>query len=89
MAKELTEEEKRGFRDLEERFTEHLDQYRLRKVAQHRSGEKTEGELEAELQGLEDYLGGCQRSEIDDLLINIEFISAKVGVLKRILGKAE
>ncbi len=86
MAKELTEEELCGVRDLEENFSEHLERYRLRKVADLQSGDKTEAELRDELKGLEEYLEGCRRSEIDDLLVNIEFYGAKVGVLKRILG---
>ena len=40
MAKELTEEEQCGVRDLEEKFTEHLERYRLQKVAELDTGGK-------------------------------------------------
>lgn len=83
MAKELTEEELCGVKDLEEKFTEHLERYRVKKVTEHERG--ASAELQEELEGLEEYHEGCRNSEIDDLLINIEFCAAKIGVLRRIL----
>jgi hypothetical protein len=89
MAKELTEEEQCGMKDLEENFTEHIERYRIKRITHRESGKKTTEDLQDELNDLEDYLEGCRNSEIDDVIINIEFASAKAGVLRRILGDDE
>ena len=87
MAKELSEEERTSLSDLEENFQDHVDRYRKQKESELDAAGKMK--LLEELNGLQSYLEGCRRSEIDDLLITIEFKSAQAGVLKRILGMEE
>ena len=83
MVKELSEEERISIGDIEENFQEHVDRYRTRKESEL----EAEGEMKLleELNGLQSYLEGCRRSEIDDLRINIDFCEAKVEILKTIL----
>ena len=87
MAKELLYEEWISHSDLEENFQGHVDRYRKRK--ENELGGEGEMKLLEELNGLQSYLEGCRRSEIDDVHINIEFKSAQMGVLKRILRMKE
>ena len=81
--KQLSDTEKDYFDDLAQNFDSHIDKYKTQKEQELSQGKKDE--LEAELQGLEAYFDGCQRGEISDLVINIDFCYAKICALRQLL----
>lgn len=81
--KQLSENEKQHYSDLEQNFTQHIDKYRNEKQQELQQGK--EKELTVELQNLEEYYALCMRGEVSDLIVNIDFCGAKIGVLKEIM----
>ena len=82
--RQLSEEEKNYYNDLEQNFDKHVEKYRNLKEQELQQGKKAE--LEAELYRLDEYYSGCMRGEISELRLNIDFCYAKVNVLKELLG---
>lgn len=81
--KELSDTEKDYFENLEQNFNLYVNEYKKRKDQELSQGKKNE--LEAELQGLEAYFDGCQKGEVSDLAINIDFCYAKICALRQLL----
>ncbi|MCK5660325.1 MAG: hypothetical protein KAH86_03125 [Methanosarcinales archaeon] len=81
--KQLSDTEKDYFETLEQNFDSHVSEYKKRKEQDLLQGKKNE--LEAELQRLEAYFDGCQRGEVSDLVINIDFCYAKICALRQLL----
>ena len=82
--RQLSEEEKKYYNDLEQNFDKQVEKYRNLKEQELQQGKKAE--LEAELHRLAKYYSGCMKGEISELLLNIDFCYAKVNVLKELLG---
>ena len=83
--KQLSENEKQHYSDLEKNFTQHVDKYRNEKQQELQQGKKEE--LAVELQNLEEYYAICMRGEVSDLIVNIDHCGAKIGVLKDLMHK--
>ena len=81
--KQLSENEKQYYSDLEKNFTQHVDKYRSAKQQELQQGK--EEELAVELQDLEEYYAICMRGEVSDLIVNIDLCGAKIGVLKELM----
>ena len=82
--RQLSENEKQHYSDLEKNFTQHVDKYRDTKQQELQQGK--EEELAVELQDLEEYYAICMRGEVSDLIVNIDLCGAKISVLKELLG---
>ena len=82
--RQLSENEKQHYSDLEENFTQHVDKYRDSKQQELQQGKKDD--LIVELQDLEGYYAICMRGEVSDLKVNIDLCGAKIEVLKGLLG---
>ena len=82
--KQLSENEKQHYSDLEKNFSQYVDKYRSVKQQELQQGK--EEELAVELQDLEEYYVICMRGEVSDLVVNIDLCGAKIGVLKELLG---
>ena len=85
--KQLSENEKQYYNDLEKNFTQHVDKYRNEKQQELQQGK--EEELAVELQNLEEYYAICMRGEVSDLVVNIDLCGAKIGVLKELLKSTD
>lgn len=85
--KQLSENEKQYYDDLEQNFTQHVDKYRNEKQQELQQGK--EEELAVELQKLEEYYALCMKGEVSDLIVNIDLCGAKIGVLKELFGFTE
>lgn len=85
--KQLSENEKQYYSDLEKNFTQHVDKYRNEKQQELQQGK--EEELAVELQDLEEYYAICMRGEVSDLVVNIDLCGAKIGVLKELLKSTD
>ena len=81
--KQLSENEKQYYSDLETNFTQHVDKYRNEKQQELQQG-KAEA-LTVELQDLEEYYALCMKGEVSDLIVNIDLCGAKIEVLKVLL----
>ena len=81
--KQLSENEKQYYSDLETNFTQHVDKYRNEKQQEFQQG-KAEA-LTVELQDLEEYYALCMKGEVSDLIVNIDLCGAKIEVLKVLL----
>ncbi|MBU0536018.1 MAG: hypothetical protein KKE20_03570 [Nanoarchaeota archaeon] len=81
--KELTPEEERSFKELEENFNNKVEEYGRNKNKELSEGRKDE--LEKELKDIESYLEIYYKGEVDDIITNIRFIEAKHNVLKELL----
>ena len=81
--KQLSENEKQYYSDLETNFTQHVDKYRNEKQQEFQQGK--EEEMAVELQGLEEYYALCMKGEVSDLVVNIDLCGAKIDVLKELL----
>lgn len=82
--KQLSENEKQYYSDLEQNFTQHVNKYRNEKQQELQQGE--EEELAVELKDLEEYFALCMKGEVSDLIVNIDLCGAKIGILKELLG---
>ena len=85
--KQLSENEKQYYSDLEKNFTRHVDKYRNEKQQELQQGK--EKELAVELQKLEEYYALCMRGEVSDLIVNIDLCGAKIGILKELLESTD
>ena len=85
--KQLSENEKQYYSDLEKNFTQHVDKYRNEKQQELQQGK--EEELAVELQKLEEYYAICMRGEVSDLIVNIDLCGAKIGILKELLESTD
>ena len=85
--KQLSENEKQHYSDLEKNFTQHVDKYRSVKQQELQQGK--EEDLTVELQDLEEYYAICMRGEVSDLIVNIDLCGAKIGVLKELLESTD
>ena len=85
--RQLSENEKQHYSDLEENFTQHVDKYRDSKQQELQQGK--EEELAVELQDLEEYYAICMRGEVSDLIVNIDLCGAKISVLKELLESTD
>ena len=85
--KQLSENEKQHYNDLEKNFTQHVAKYRNEKQQELQQGK--EEELAVELQNLEEYYAICMRGEVSDLVVNIDLCGAKIGVLKELLKSTD
>ena len=81
--KQLSENEKQHYSDLEKNFTQHVDKYRNAKQQELQQGKGKE--MAVELQGLEEYYALCMRGKVSDLIVNIDLCGAKIDVLKELL----
>ena len=85
MAVRLTQKELDYFKDLEENFESHVADYQRQKMQEYTDGLGLVSELREELKNHRLYLEGCRNWEIDDVVINIRFIAAKIKVLEDLL----
>lgn len=85
--KQLSENEKQYYIDLEQNFAKHVDKYK--NVKQHELQQGKEKELTVELQKLEEYYALYMKGEVSDLIVNIDLCGAKIGVLKELLEPAD
>ena len=85
--RQLSENEKQHYSDLEKNFTQHVDKYRDTKQQELQQGK--EEELAVELQDLEEYYAICMRGEVSDLIVNIDLCGAKISVLKELLESTD
>ena len=85
--KQLSENEKQHYNDLEKNFTQHVAKYRNVKQQELQQGKKDD--LIVELQDLEEYYAICMRGEVSDLVVNIDLCGAKIGVLKELLKSTD
>lgn len=81
----LSEGEKEYYSDLEQNLSRHVEKYRKEKHQELQQGGREE--LESELDRLEGYYEACERNEVSDLAVNIDFCFAKINALKEVLGK--
>ena len=81
--RQLTEDEKKYYADLGANMEKHVEAYRKKKQSELEIGKQAE--LESELLRLQEYLAGCRRGEISEMLVNIRFIERKIAVLQNLL----
>lgn len=81
--KQLSENEKQHYNDLEMNFTQHVDKYRNEKRQELQQNKKEE--LTVELQDLEEYYTLYMKRKVSDLIVNIDLCGAKIGILKDLL----
>lgn len=87
MAHVLSTEEQEYFKDLSERFDDHVAEYRKRKQEQLNNGQRKI--IEEERDRLRGYCDLVTAGNVSDVLINIEFKHAKLKVLNELLGEAK
>ena len=80
MAYQLNPEQEAHYKDLAERFDEHVAEYRAEK--QRELDDRRVEELEVELRRLEEYLELYHKGEVDDMQTAVRYMEAKVGVLQ-------
>ena len=85
--KQLSENEKQHYNDLEQNFAKHVDKYK--NVKHHELQQGKEKELTVELQKLEEYYALYMKGEVSDLIVNIDLCGAKISVLKELLEPAD
>ncbi len=85
MSEEEQEQEAKKWKDLEENFQKQVEEYKIQKEKELREG-LTE-ELEEELENKKQYISLYDEGGVSDILLNVQFIRAKIKVLQDLLNK--